>query len=574
MTASAGPHFVGGHAELTVAANYYAGGGLPDTEVEWLIGSTPTNYTPPNRSDFTFGKWIPWWKDSERDDYGEPGEEYKARTDAMGKHHLRVDFEALKPARPMLLQVGASVTDVNRQRLNDSTGLIVHPAALYVGLRSPRTFVQPGEPLIIEAIATDLDGQAVTNREIRLRAVRLDSQFEKGSWQDREVEAQECVVKSAAEAVKCSFMPKAGGRHRVTATVIDDRERRNETELSLWVAGGQRRAEKDLAKEKVELIPSQAAYKPGDVAELLVQAPFADAEGLLTVRRDGLVTSERFKVAGTSHTLRIPIKDEFTPNIHVQVDLVGSTARTDDQGQPDARLPLRPAFASGELKLAIPPVTRKLQVKATPRTATLEPGGTTTVDVEVRAASGKPVRGGEVAVVVVDEAVLALTRYETPDGLKEFYPEKAEAVADWHSRERVLLADNEVLLGRLLQPFERLDLLARLSRPPGMPFAALQTESASVSETVMISADAPSAEIKTRRNFNALATFAAALPTDANGRASVVVKLPDNLTRYRVMAVAVAGEKQFGSGRSGDHRAPAVDGPPTRAALPQFRRPL
>lgn len=56
--------------------------------------------------------------------------------------------------------------------------------------------------------------------------------------------------------------------------------------------------------------------------------------------------------------------------------------------------------------------------------------------------------------------------------------------------------------------------------------------------------------IRARIDFNALATFAPALPTDANGRASVKVKVPDNLTRYRVMAVAVAGEKQFGSGES------------------------
>ncbi len=53
-----------------------------------------------------------------------------------------------------------------------------------------------------------------------------------------------------------------------------------------------------------------------------------------------------------------------------------------------------------------------------------------------------------------------------------------------------------------------------------------------------------------RENFNALATFAPAVPTDANGRASVKVKLPDSLTRYRVMAIAVAGGKQFGANES------------------------
>src|SRR5262249_61042950 len=56
--------------------------------------------------------------------------------------------------------------------------------------------------------------------------------------------------------------------------------------------------------------------------------------------------------------------------------------------------------------------------------------------------------------------------------------------------------------------------------------------------------------IRARSDFNALATFAAALPTDANGRASVKVKLPGNLTRYRGMALAGCGDKQFGSGES------------------------
>jgi len=58
------------------------------------------------------------------------------------------------------------------------------------------------------------------------------------------------------------------------------------------------------------------------------------------------------------------------------------------------------------------------------------------------------------------------------------------------------------------------------------------------------------AKIRLRENFNALAVFAASVRTDANGRAHVPVKLPDNLTRYRVMAVAVADGKKFGTGES------------------------
>jgi hypothetical protein len=56
-----GPYFVGDHATLAVEAKYYAGGPLPNAETNWYVMSSPTNYQPPNWSDFTFGYWTPWW---------------------------------------------------------------------------------------------------------------------------------------------------------------------------------------------------------------------------------------------------------------------------------------------------------------------------------------------------------------------------------------------------------------------------------------------------------------------------------------------------------------------------------
>jgi uncharacterized protein YfaS (alpha-2-macroglobulin family) len=56
--------------------------------------------------------------------------------------------------------------------------------------------------------------------------------------------------------------------------------------------------------------------------------------------------------------------------------------------------------------------------------------------------------------------------------------------------------------------------------------------------------------IALRSNFDPLAVFAPAVKLDASGHATVDLKMPDNLTRYRVMAVAVSGGKRFGSGES------------------------
>jgi uncharacterized protein YfaS (alpha-2-macroglobulin family) len=56
--------------------------------------------------------------------------------------------------------------------------------------------------------------------------------------------------------------------------------------------------------------------------------------------------------------------------------------------------------------------------------------------------------------------------------------------------------------------------------------------------------------IQMRADFNALAVWAPRVMTDAQGHATVPVKLPDNLTRYRVMALAATKDKRFGSNES------------------------
>ena len=66
--------------------------------------------------------------------------------------------------------------------------------------------------------------------------------------------------------------------------------------------------------------------------------PFAPAEGVLTLRRSGLVREQRFTIAAASETLAIPIEDGFTPNVQVQVDLVGAAPREAAAGStPNAR---------------------------------------------------------------------------------------------------------------------------------------------------------------------------------------------------------------------------------------------
>ena len=562
---SEGPYFVGGKADLSVEAKYYAGGGLANAATNWTVTAAPTTYTPPNRDDFTFGTWVPWWRVYDhggRGYYGGKTEYFKGVTDASGLHHLKIDFDSVRPPRPYTISASASVQDVNRQTWAGQTSLLVHPADLYVGIRTPRTFVQKGENIVVESIVTDLDGKLIAGRDVEVKAILKDWQFDKGAWNEVTVDEQNCAVQSGEAPQKCTFAAKGGGRYTITATVMDDRERFNESEFTVWVPGGKQPPKRNVEQEEIQIIPSKKDYAPGDVAEILVIAPFTPAEGILTLRRDGIVKTERFTMKDSSVTLKIPIDEKYLPNIYAQVDLVGSAVRQNDKGEVDPKLSNRPAYASGNINLSVSTESRKLSVSAEPKEKTLAPGGETKVDVEVKDHRGEPVANSEVAIVIVDEAVLALSRYSITDPMGVFYQSRTTGTTDYHLRKDVLLGNPDDVNNPPPPPPSPVAEMANMEaggvsarQIQAMPKAARSERSKISSGLFDLQKDSDDAgidneAISLRENFNALAVFAPSVKTDSNGRATVDVKLPDNLTRYRVTAVSVDAGKRFGKSES------------------------
>jgi uncharacterized protein YfaS (alpha-2-macroglobulin family) len=543
-----GPYFVGEHAVVAVEASYYAGGPLPNAEVTWQVSSSPSNYSPPNWPGFVFGRWTPWWYFYEPywPGYEEVEvETFSGLTDASGNHYLRLDFDQADALRPFSIMAEATVMDVNRQAWASATSLLVHPAELYVGLRGERTFVKRGEPLEIEIIVTDLDGNPMPDRRVEVHAARLDWKYGQGAWREEAVDVQECTIGSALEPVSCTFETAVGGKYQVIATVTDNAGRRNQSQFTRWVSGGRRPPARKVELETVTLIPDRESYQPGDVAQILVQAPFGPAEGLLTVSRSGFLYTERFRIDQESITLQVPIEERHIPNLQVQVDLVGAAPRTDDQGEVLEGAPPRPAYASGQLNLSIPPLQRTLALEVTPRETELEPGGETTIVVTLTDAEGRPVPDAELALVVVDEAILALTNYQLADPVSTFYRTRSSDVGSTYGRSSIILVSPETLEAEVVVERE-------MVVEEEMAFAAMPTAAPALEPSAGDAAGqgAAAQPIRVRTDFNPLATFAPAVRTDADGQASVPVSLPDNLTRYRVMVVAVAGGNAFGSGEA------------------------
>jgi len=556
-----GPYFAGGEAIVAVEAAYYAGGPLPNAEVNWSVNSTPTNYHPPNWPDFSFGTWTPWWWWDFRDTSSQSVyENFSSRTDATGNHYLTMAFGISGEPKTYSVVANASVMDVNRQAWASSTSLMVHPADLYVGLRSDRYFVERGDPLEIDLIVTDLDGNAVADRPIQVTASRMEWKYLKGEWQRLPVDTQECTIGSEKEPVTCTFETRIGGRYEITASITDEMGRANQSQFTRWVTGAQQPPSREVEKEEATLIPDKETYQPGDVAEILVQSPFSPAEGLLTVSRSGILYTERFLIEDGTTVLKIPIKEAHIPNLNIQVDLVGSAPRSNDQGEVIEDAPNRPAYASNTLTLSIPPLGRTLTAKVTPRDTELEPGGETTIDVVLKDADGKPVSNAALAVVVVDEAILALTNYQLADPISTFYTTRSSDLSSTYGRSSIILVNPMTLAAEAQQAplptsvaLDKVGVAEEGALEFEAPAAAPMEEMRSADEATGLGGgeEAGPTPIAVRTDFNPLALFAPSVRTNANGKATVEVKLPDNLTRYRVMVVAVdEGGNRFGSGES------------------------
>ena len=275
-----GPYLRTVPATVAADATYFAGGPLPDAEVQWQVTTNKATYAPPGWDDYVFGVWQPWWIE---DGFGRgeaayaedccfPGQEpvsveqFTGRTDASGSHYLRIDFDGPAVDEPTTVSAQATVFDVNRQAFASRTDLLVHAADRYVGLRGDRVFVRAGDPLTIEAIVTDIDGVAVAPADLGIEAGRLEWGYADGEWSEQLVDVEACSPVAGAavtDPVTCEFATPVGGQYRITAVVTDAAGRTNRSELTRWVAGGDAIPTRNVELESLTLVPDAETYEPG-----------------------------------------------------------------------------------------------------------------------------------------------------------------------------------------------------------------------------------------------------------------------------------------------------------------------
>ena len=339
-----------------------------------------------------------------------------------------------------------------------------------------------------------------------------------------------CASTTAAEPRSCRFTPPAGGSYIATFRAEDAAGRPAATSVYRWAVGSDWVPWNDESQFKMDVVPDRTRYSVGDTATILFASPFTGAEAWITLEREGLIEQRRMRIGSGTTTLSLPITEALAPNVFVSI--VVARGRSAPPGPLDD--PGRPTVRVGYAELRVTPERKRLEVGVVPLAKEYRPGDTARVAIRVRDAAGAG-HPSEVTLWAVDEGVLALTGYSTPDPLDLLYRPRGLGMR---------------LASTLTTVTPQVPEGEKGKRAPGG------------------GGGADAADIL-RSRFQTTAFFLGSLVTNARGTGVASAKLPDNLTTFRLMAVAVTAGDRYGSGRSSLLvTRPLV----ARPALPRFLR--
>ncbi|HNG96024.1 MAG TPA: MG2 domain-containing protein, partial [Acidobacteriota bacterium] len=473
-----GPVLFGQSPEVGVSAQYFTGQAVREAEVKTWIKSEPSHFTPPNWSEFQFGAWTIPKSKTEGPTYFQI-ENLFNQLDQSGQYHLKLNLDSIDPLIPGVITADAQVTDTNRITLKGNASFLVHPAALTVGLRKKQDMARTSSEATVELIVTDLDGNPQPNQEIQLTAFYCDQKWtDEQGWEVVETPVATDNIRSGAQPVVWSFPAHLSGNYRITATVADDQQRQSLSDLLTWYSGETNAAPGGFQAEKASLTLNKSSYLPGETAEILVESSFVPAEGLLTVLKKGILSTQRFTMTSPTQVLKVPVTDELVPAFAVNVDLAGAAPRQTKAGKNAATLPSQPAFATQTIEVPVSLAHRRLSVRVTPQEPVVSPGKPTAVEIEICDHAGRPVVSSDCVLAVVDEAIWSLAEVPVLDPIQIFYPTRNERLRFNNSRETVRLSplDNGTEASSGSAPGEAEDLHWKVGYPYWSPTLMRQSK--------------------------------------------------------------------------------------------------
>jgi uncharacterized protein YfaS (alpha-2-macroglobulin family) len=515
---------------IEIAARFLYGAPAADLAGELAVIIRPSSRPYPGFPGFRFGR--------EQDANTPPFQldPVKIATDLQGRISSEFQLKALPHTTlPLEAVVNATLFDIGGRPVKRNLTVPIETRPVVIGLKPNFTgdHVSGNSAVSFEVIAVDPEGHPIERKGLTWELVKTYNEWAyytsidgRGKWQMIERDSPRIAGGSIdfLPGQPASIEQQVGrGRYRLE---VFDLETGAATSVGLyagWWSSGSRLA---AAPDQVEVTLERVAYAPGETVKAFVKPPY-DSDVLLTLIDGGIRQTFRKVIPASGGDVEFVVPEDTTAGLYLMANAFAPA---------DPERGALPQRAIGTTWVAIDQSLRQLEVTVDAPDI-LEPNRSLDVPLTVRGAA----QGDDVFVTLaaVDDGVLQLTDFQSPDPLSHFFGK------------RQLSSDIRDLYGSLIDPL-------------GAERGAVRSGGDGVSPPQSRQlANAP------KRNTEVVSLFSGIVRVDKDGRASVSLKLPDFNGRLRLMAVAWSSDKVGQAERMLTVRAPVVAEMP----LPLFLAP-
>lgn len=336
----------------------------------------------------------------------------------------------------------------------------------------------------------------IIKHEYRTVLSKAGSYFRYESQEEDKIISQQDVMING-ENTLYSFVPRSPGNYELRIALPGAAGYISKKFYSYGLWGGENNSFEVNTEGSIDIETDRSVYKPGDVAKVLFKAPF-NGKLLVTVEQDKVISYQYVEAEKRSASVDIKIAPEHLPNIFITATLIKPHGMSE--------IPL--TVAHGFQNVKIEDNSRKNKVEIVSANSSRS---ATTQKVTVKAAPGS-----YVTLAAVDNGVLQVSDFKTPDPYHYFYAPRALLVDAYD-----------------LYPFLFPEVRGRLSSTGGSDEAEMDKRMNPM----------PSKRIKI------LSYWSGMVKTNADGHAKFSFPVPKFSGEIRLMAVGYK-DNTFGSAES------------------------
>jgi uncharacterized protein YfaS (alpha-2-macroglobulin family) len=489
------PHYVRGEPmEFAVSGQFFFGAPVVGAEVTYYVyrspswaAERPADYEPEDNED----PMPSYFRRDRNDYYGQTVTKGKVTLDDAGKATIQVtDERKPDPDAPQANEytISVSVKDPGSDRETYKDGkALVYAGNMRLNVSAEGYVAAPGQPSRVTIMTTDLAGAPLPN--VRVQLEQIFYRWQKDEYLYESAGEQEIVTGPEGKAT-LSITPTKAGNLLLKARARDSANREILARADLWVVTDQG-GMLDTEYTDLALFTDKRRYAPGETARVLINTESIGQQVLLTIEGERIHQAQLIPITKRSTVVRVPVRADYGPNVFLAACYVRQKKYAQSQAALRVEVPER------ALKVAIAPSPPAPGAGTAP--AHYRPGDTVTYSITTTDAQGNPVPC-EFSLGVVDESIYAL-REDFPAALRDsFYPRVYNRVSTEYSFAVEYLGD----------------------------------------------ADKAEPKMTTRKNFPDTALWEPMAQTDAQGRATISLALPDTLTTWRATIRAHSRDTRLG----------------------------